>query len=460
MHSVTEEVAGFIVRTDFNQIPEEVIRIGKRGVLDCLGVALAGSTTNAGKLMMEFATKIGGEAKSTIIGGGIKTSPVNAALANGVMAHVLDYDDIIPGIPGHPSAPLLPVLLAVGECRALSGKRILEAYVLGFEIQEKLSSVIIHKHYRKGWHSTATIGTMGAAVAAAKLLHLDKEKVRMTLGIAASQAGGLRENFGTMTKPFHVGNAARGGVTAALLAEMGFTANKDIFEGRFGFCNVFCGEGEYNLDDFTESLGKPFGLMSPGVGVKKYPCGYIMHPAIDAVLFLTDRHGISVDDIAEVTCEGPPLFKNMLLSHTPTTEDEAKFSMEYCVAISLLDRRVGLAQFTLEKVRNPEARELMRKVKFQIHPELKDRKDASFAFSVVTIKLKDGQTYSHKVDRPKGAPITTLSNGELFDKYEDCARLRLSGEEIQRTIDMLENLEKIEDITQLTDIVRKKEINT
>ncbi|MFQ5933470.1 MAG: MmgE/PrpD family protein, partial [Dehalococcoidia bacterium] len=225
--NITESVADFILETRLDDVPGEAIIQAKRAILDTLGVALAGSREEPSRIVLEFVQERGGRATASIVGAGLRTDCLSAALVNGTMAHALDYDDVNDAMMGHPSAPLVPAVMALAQEVGASGERALEAFLVGFEVECKLGLAVGHSHYVKGWHATSTLGTMGAAASAAKLLGLDKRCTQMALGIAASMAGGMRQNFGTMTKPLHVGHAARSGLLAALLAQKGFTASAD-----------------------------------------------------------------------------------------------------------------------------------------------------------------------------------------------------------------------------------------
>ena len=291
----------------------------KRVSLDCLGAALAGYSHPIGKIITDFVKESGGSPKATVIGAGFKTSPHEAALANGTMAHALDYDDYSLVLAGHPSVSLLPSILAIGEDRGISGKKVLTAYIVGFEIESKLGAGVNFRHYELGWHATCTLGTLGAAAACSSILGLDIEKTRMALGIAASEASGLRQNFGTMTKPFHAGLSARNGVIAALLAEKGFTADKNILEAEFGFCNLFCGKGEYDSERITSNLGNPFAIFEPGISIKPYPSCGGTHTALDAMLYLAKENDINPSDVEEIGVDVPELLPRVLIHSNPKT---------------------------------------------------------------------------------------------------------------------------------------------
>ncbi|MFC1815650.1 MmgE/PrpD family protein [Thermodesulfobacteriota bacterium] len=448
----TARLATFIAETSLDQIPQAAIDTAKRSALDCIGVALAGSAEPVGKIITEFVRESGGNPLATVIGGGFRTSPSFAALANGTMAHALDYDDVSSFGGGHSSVSLLPAVLALGEKLKASGKEVLEAYILGFEIGAKLVFEL-HGHAEKGWHHTGTINTMRSAAACAKMLKLDVEKVKVTFGIAASQAGGLNQNIGTMTKPYHAGMAAKNGIVSSVLAQKGFTANKEIFEGSIGFCNLFSGEGvKVDLDKIGKDLGNPFHIFSPGVGIKKYPCVASTHPAIDATLHIIRKYDISPAEVEGVQCGVKEIRPKMLLYPEPKTPLEGKFSLPFLIAVAILDRKVSLKQFKEEQIFHPEIRKLLRKITISVHPELVEGESSKYS-TIIAINLKDGRKYQKKVDKARGLPDQPLSWDELLDKYRDCAQTALSADKIEKSIDLLGNLEELKDINKLTNII-------
>ncbi|MFC1918531.1 MmgE/PrpD family protein, partial [Chloroflexota bacterium] len=303
---ITKKVAEFISQTDFDKIPTEVLPAAKRAMLDCIGCALAGSREPHSKVITEFTKQVGGNGVATVIQGDFKTSAPSAALANGTIAHALDYDDVDLATPGHKSVCIVPVVLALGEQEKTSGKDALAAYVIGFEIATRVGIIMSKQHWNEGWHSTATVGTMGSAAAASKILKLDSQKVTMALAIAASQASGLKQQFGTMMKPFHAGMASRAGVVAAMLAKLGFTGDENILEGKAGYFKVLGKKDEKEIEGLPDSLANPcFGILSPGVYFKPYACGAANHPTLDAVIRLARANNISPDEVESVEARVP-----------------------------------------------------------------------------------------------------------------------------------------------------------
>ncbi len=452
MRNLTKDVADFVVENCYEEMPQKAVTAANECILDCLGCMLAGSVYPAGKIITEYVRAQGGNPQCTVIGGGFKTSPPLAALANGTMAHALDYDDCCLGWLAHPTGVLLPAILALGELCHASGKEIIEAHVLGMEVAAKLGQSVREHFFNSSWHNTGTVCSVGAAAAAAKILKLNSQQTRVALGIAASEAAGLKKNFGTMTKPFHSGNAAKNGVVAAQLAERGFSADEAILEGRLGFC-VALGGSEESLAEVTKTLGAPYDLVSPGVALKAYPACYGTHKAIEGTLFLKNKYGFDAEDILEVQFETDAALPQVLRYHQPKTPLEGKFSMEYCVAIAVLDGRVGLAQFTEEKVIDPQVQQLLQRIKYGRATGPAEKRDLGSP-ERVTIKLRDGRRYRHQISVVKGAPLRPLTREERLSKYRECAALALSPKEIERSLALVSNLKTVENITELTDTVR------
>ncbi len=445
----TERLAQFIIETGYEDIPPATRHAAKRAMLDTLGVMMAGSEEPAGKIITSFVSSIGGKPRAGVVGAGFRTSSPNAALANGTMGHALDYDDFCRWAnEGHPSVVLLPCVLALGEDFGASGKRLVEAFILGFEVIGRLAVSGINPR-AIGFHPTAIFGTMGAAAAAAKVIGLGVEQTRMVLGFAASHASGIGRNRGTMTKSYHAGNAARSGVTAALLMKEGFTAAADLIEGSRGFSNAFAGGAEWDDSKITNNLGDSYFISSPGVIVKKYPTCAFTHRCIDAILQLSDTYQISADDVAEVECQTGTMTGDILTYNDPVTYLEGKFSMPFCMAIALLERKVGLLQVTNEKVNDPRTKQLMKQVR------LCPGGEPVAASDVVKVRLRDGKEYSLGIDKVRGHPELPLTDEELISKYRDCAAIILPQDEVEQVLGLMLNLEQLQQTSELMDIISK-----
>jgi 2-methylcitrate dehydratase PrpD len=450
----TERVASFIVNTGYKDIPQEALDIAKMSLMDGLGVAMAGSREATGRAITGYVKTIGGRPVSSVIGGGFKTAPELAALANGTLAHALDYDDHAVTWMGHPTVVLLPSIFALAESQELDGRRILEAYSVGWEVGSKFASRLSIPFFANGWHPTATIGTLAATAACAKLCRLEKQQTQIALGIAASLASGLRLNFGTDTKPFHAGRAASNAITAVLLARDGFTAQQNILEGPIGFCSAFGGK-KLDLDELADQLGSPFDITS-SYSIKPYPSCGLTHRCIDAMLQLVKENDITQKDVAEIECFTPPMVRDILLYSRPQTGLHGKFSMEYCMAAAILDKEVSLRQFTDEKVQTPQAQELMSKVRltFREFPEGKSLLNVPQA---VKVKLKNGREHYREVDWPKGYFSNPMTWDEVAEKFRDCTVHSgvLSAEVSENALQLMSKIDSLRSIKELMSIVAK-----
>lgn len=445
---VTRRLAEFAVETRYHDLPVEVVEKGKERILDTLGCMIAGCTEGLASLMLKYVEETGGRPEATIVGFGHKTNIAKAALVNGTLGHALDFDDTQISFSGHPSTVILPATLSLGEKMNCSGEAILEAFLVGFEVACKIGRGVNPRLYENGWHATSVLGTLGAAVAAGKVLGLDADKMASALGLAASQSCGLKENFGTMTKPLHAGKAAESGVLSALLATDGFTASQQILEAKRGFCAVFS-SGQFDLNPIFENLGNPYDIISPGVHTKPYPSCLMTHPIIDAILSLAESHNIQPEGVDSVVCEIAPLASEALIHSNPETGLQGKFSAPYVVAVSLLDPRVSLEQFTDQKVRDPKARAIMQKVNVVVHPEI----EKSAPPAIVHIRLKDGKECTKRVDIATGNPEKPLSLDRMIEKFRSCADTMINRKRIDESIDLILHLEKLTDITKLIALI-------
>lgn len=444
----TERLAKFVVDTGFKEMPEEVVTRTKTMFIDTIGVALAGASVGeAGKITLKYIKDIGGVPESTIIGGGFRSSAPNAAFVNGLLAHALDFDDWEPS--GHPSCMLVASSLALGEKLGLPGKALVEAFVLGLEVYDKIAAGCPNIRFR-GWHGTGIFGTMGATAVAAKLLGLNVQQTNMAFGVAASGAGGILCQFGTMTKSYHTGNAARNGIEAALLARDGFTSQEAIIEFPSGFCDCFAGKNACDYTKMTHNLGNPFHIISPGLGLKPYPCWFPSFRGVDAILELKNEHGFTYDDVdrVEISVANEPFIYRY---REPKTWIEAKFSINYAVAAALLDDQLTLATFSNDKVSAPKMQKALGKVKVVVDAAIP--KDKVYAWMPVTVRLKDGSTFSKRIDIPRGDPRNPLPVGDILAKYRSNASLVLDEERVQRSLNLLQNLEKADNLRELADIL-------
>lgn len=447
---ISEQAASFLTKLSIDDVPENVCRTAKNSILDCVGVAVAGAREPASEMVIDFAEMAGGHPEATIIARDRKAAPTEAAFVNATMAHALDFDDSTDTLGGHPTVVILPAVLALGQRIHASGRDVLEAYIAGFEVEAQLAKLVNFEHYDKGWHPTATLGVFGSAAACAKLLRLDHAKTAMALSIAVSLACGVKENFGTMTKPLHTGISSRNGLTAAMLADKGFTAKKSAFEGKKGFFEVYNGSGNYRVENIEPLFGNPWDLAQPGVAIKQYPCCGSTHPAIDAVIHLVSQNDLSAHDIEKMQVSTHP----RRLAHTNRpliqTSLEAKFSVQYVTAVAAVSRWVGLDDFSDAALKREAVQEMLRKVTAVPLPPKKWGPE-HFA-AEVDIVCKDGRKLHYRVEKAKGrGSRLALSAAELERKFTDCVKRELSHETSRRCMSMIRDLEKLEDINGLMD---------
>ncbi len=447
---ITRAFAKYATELSYESIPEDVRRLSARALIDTIGCAAAGSSEPAGKIAAQLARHDAGTPRATVIGGrgagngALRVPPANAAMANAIAGHALDYDDVNP--MGHPSVPVCFTALAAAEDVGAGGRDLVTAYVTGVELETKVNRAFGENHYLHGWHSTSTLGVLGAAAAAAKIYRLDPDRTAIALGIAASQAGGLRQNFGTMTKPFHPGHASWAGLNAARLARAGFTADRTILEAPLGYFAVFAA-GRYDAARAIADLDH-WSLANPGLSLKKYPCCYCTHASIDGALALKARFAIDAEQVVAVRAELSKFFLSPLIHHRPTTGLEGKFSLEYALAAALLDSKVALASFTDEMVRRPQAQRLLERVS----PSAGDfpGEGTRATFARLTVELAGGRRLVEEVAEPRGTSANPLSDAELTDKFHDCFSFGgFERDRAARALDMLWGVERLENLGEL-----------
>lgn len=453
---LTRQVAEFIVKTNYADVPAEVIELGKKSILDALGLALCGSVAETGELGRAYVQSLGlSRGTATVIGTPLKAPARFSAFLNGIGVHADDYDDTqlavgadrTYGLLTHPSATALSAALAVGETGGCSGKDLMIAYHLGVEVECKIAEAMSPRHYEHGFHSTGTVGTIGAGAAAAKARALDIEKTARALSIAASSAAGLRENFGTMTKPLHAGRAAESGVAAADLAALGWTATDRVLEAPRGFYRAAA--GTYDPGAIQGKLGKPWTFVSPGVSIKPHPSGSLTHPGMTELARLVKEHGIKAANVERVDVGVNRNIPNALIHHRPKNHLEAKFSMEFCFASLLLYGRAGLREFSDEVVVRSEVRSMIERIHMSVHPEA-EKAGYNKMTTIIGIRLRDGRTISGRADFGKGSPQIPMSYDDVADKFRDCADFAKWPEAKARAIvETVRRLETIPDVRQL-----------
>ncbi len=442
---MAQEIGGFVLNTKFDSLGSELVRKAKSHVLDTLGVLIAASADPLMRILDGFLNDMGRAEGATILGSGRKTSVSNAALVNGILAHGLDYDDSSWRLIGHPSAAVLPAILAIGEQKKSSGRDLLCAYLLGTEVSCKIGQAAEPELYEAGWHATGAVGVLGATAASGYLLQLTEAQLANGLGIAASLASGLRQNFGSLTKPFHAGAAAQHGVIAALLAKNGYTSNSASLEGKAGFFHNFT-NGKKNIESLE--LGSPFDMQYPGFFVKPFPSCAATHTAIEATLNVVHRHKLQPAQVRTIQVGAGPVGPIMLVHRQPNTGFEGKFSMPFVVAMAIRDGKVGLESFTDENAQHPLTRELIAKTEFFVDPNFAGR-SIDEAPANITITTNAGQVLTESIEDPLGSRTRPMTAEALTLKFRDCAKRQLPPDRIDRALELLNKFEELRDISQL-----------
>lgn len=444
---ITEALARFLIDTRAADIPEAALAAARDALTDTLGVAIAGTLEPVADIALRWVRDLGAKPQGTFWGHDLATSPAEAAFANGICSHALDFDDSHPSLRGHPSATLVPAALAVGEVTGASGEAVLAAHVLGVEIAGKLARALGHGHFLRGWHTTATVGVLSSTAVAARLWGLDAAGLQRAWGLAASQMSGLVRNFGTMTKPFHAGHAARCGVLSAWMARHGFTADTAIFDGKNSLFETYRGEDGEAPAELVGRLGQPWEIIEPGIYAKRWPCCYSNHRAVGGLFELIERFDLKADEVSEVAVGFLPGGDTALISRDPQTGLEGKFSIEYVAAATLLDRRLVLETFTDAMVRRPQARQLARKVR---RYRIADEKLYSgiSGYLDVAVTTPRGR-FERRVDRVPGSPAWPMTEQDRVEKFMDCAARVLGTAGAERLLDLCRGCLSLADVREL-----------
>lgn len=444
----TAKIAQFVVQTHYVSVPAKALETAKTAVLDCLGVALAGSREECAQIAARIARQEDARKESTIFGRAFKSSVMQAAFANGIAAHALDFDHSFT-MMGQPTAPIIPAIFSLGESLGVTGSRILEAYVAGFETAAKLVFAL-RDSPQDGWHAPGVLGCLGATAACAKLLQLDASQIQMALGIAASMAGGVVGNFGTMSKPLHAGLGARNGVLAAKLAQSGYTANPAAIEAKNGLSETF-----YHItpdDNPIAELGKTYSLSTEGIRVKPYPCGGLTHQAIDAVLECRAKYDVTAENVDSIHVDVTPHVYNRIAFRIPETGIQGKFSMHYLLARALIDGGISLEIFTDSAVRDPNVLKLAEGIHMSVDKSLSATNEGGRPCRV-TIRLRDGRIYSREIEHAKGSPEVPMTADEIEAKFIDCAARVLDPSSSRRVLENIRALETLKDVGPLCELL-------
>jgi 2-methylcitrate dehydratase PrpD len=433
MGKTEERIAEFVVKTAAAEIPAASYAAVQRAVLDCIGCMLAGAAQPHGQIITRHARDEGGSGPCTVVGTGIKTSRSMAALANGTLGHALDFDD--GGGFGHASVVLLPPALAVGEALGVSGRELLTAYILGFEVGAGLARGARYVQGARGFHSTPVFGALAATAVAARLLGLNQGQTVLALGIAGSMPSGVLQNFGTYTKPLHAGMTARGAVVAARLAQDGWTACDNIVESRAGWASSYIGAGNYDPAAMVAELGTKWAS-SEKLGIKRFPCCQSIHLGLNSLLSLMDEYGFTAADVERLEVAGLPAHSHVLFYPHPSNAFQGKFSIHYSLATALVDGQLDVDSYVPEKLERPEFAEALQKIDVKVTSNWDTAYAALPGETPLRVQLKDGRVLTRSTGRHSmyGMPANPLTDDDLQAKFRLNAQLTLSSDEAEQAL--------------------------
>jgi 2-methylcitrate dehydratase PrpD len=441
-----------VVALQFDDLPPDALHWARVGILDTVGVTLAGSREDAPRRAARALDVAPGP--SLLFGHPHRLRALDAAFVNGTASHALDFDDCNNTMGGHPSAPVLSALFPLADALRSTGRDFVLAYVAGFEVEAKVGLAVNFHHYTKGWHPTATLGTFGAAAACARLMGLDAQRTAVALALAASFASGLKANFGTMTKPMHVGHCARNGLLAARLAQEGYTANADsVFEHGQGFLDVFNGPGTYDVQRALDAWAAPLDIVRPGIAIKQYPCCGSTHPAVDALLDILAREPVAPGDVARIDA----WIHERRLRHTnrpqPDSALDAKFSLQYVLGRALVDGGVGIAHFEGDAWQDARVRALLPRIHVAAY-DARQFDPANHFGGAVRLTLRDGRVLDGRVEQALGRTSDNpVPEERLQRKFALNAATVLRAGQVDAIGSAIGAIETLDDVRALTDLL-------
>ena len=444
--TVTETLADFVVRNRLEDIPRDVYNEALRALVNYMGCAIGGAAEPALDIAVDALLPFAGEGRTGILGRSETCDPLYAALFNGIGSHVHEYDDTLPKNYIHPSIPVASALFAYAGANEVGGREFVQAFVLGFDIESRIGNAVYPAHYEAGWHITSTTGVMGAAVGIGKLLGLDTRQMIWALGIAATQAAGIREMFGSMAKSFQPGRAAQNGYTSALLAQRNFTAGERVLEGPRGFAAVTA--TSYDLDKALDRLGKHYELLDNAY--KPYACGLVVHPTIDACSQIRAKYDIDPESIESVELKVAPLVLDLCNKSELRRALESKYSIYHAAAIGLARGKGGLREFTEEAIADPVLARLR-----SITTAAADDKVTEDQVDV-TVRLSTGETIGFFLEASLGNVERPLSNAQLDEKFRDQAVLVLAEEQADKLLAATWAIEENGDVGRVVQLARRK----
>ena len=460
--NLTRILADYVLSLKYENLPPEVISEAKVFFCDTLGCMLAGANEPTTEIAIDYAKAFAAASNASIIGRrSIISDEINAAIANGVAVHVHDYDDQLPPMNGHPSAPVLPAILAYGQAHNTSGKDILMAYIAGVEVNYLMSLAFNKKdrYYSKGWHTTSTLGVFAATAAIGRLMGLTSNQMVHALGIAASESSGLKGNFGTMTKSLHAGRAAAKGIYCARMASMGYKSNPAIIEVSEGLAYATIGEADTQdvIDSISEGRS---AFTNPGLNMKAWPCCKQNHSAINSVQTLQEKHQFTADDIDRIHCRVQPVQFDCLKYSDPKTSLQGKFSINYNVALTVLKGSVRLSDFDQEYITDSQIIDLMHKIQMTVDMDVSGGSYNNGKFDcIVDVYLKDGRTLSERTVDVKGDFMNKMPPADTYDKFYDCASRAIAPEAIPEINKRLFDLDNISDISDFIGFINENALN-
>jgi 2-methylcitrate dehydratase PrpD len=460
---VTEQLARFAIETPAGLLTPALAQSAKIKFFDTIGIMVAGAHHPAGVMAARLARHMGGQPSVTLIGRDERSSAPLAGFVNGVAAHALEYDDYTRGV-GHASVVLVPGCLAMAEELGISGKQMLEAFILGFEVTTRIAKGLRPTLLDKGWHPIGIVGGQGVAVAASRMMGMDVRQARMAMGIMASTGSGVRKNVGSMGKAYHVGHGVRSGLFAALLAREGFVVDPDIIEGsdeggeghqRFGLADSYNGVGNYRLPLMTEGLGDTLEVGKDTTMLRMHPGSTAPSAGIDGLIELANAEKLQPEDIDNILYECTPQCVAIAPYAEPSDEHRAKFCLPYTMAVAFLDRKVGIEQYSDERIADPKVRSFMQRITVTQPQDLKHHRGqwgengVNWAESRITIRLKDGREFRRACPHAKGFPEMPATWDDQKVKYEECTQQVFSRTQIDETVAMIAALETLPDVREL-----------
>jgi len=437
--SETKTLASYIVTSRIESVPDDVRHEARRAIVNFMGCALGGSVDTAVDRAIQAFEPFAGKPTASILGRSERTDPLHASLMNGISSHVYDFDDTTPKNYVHPTSPVASALFAYASANRVSGRDFMEAFILGFEAESRIANAVYPAHYDVGWHITGTAGVFGAATAIGKLLKLPEQQMIWNIGLAATQAAGLREMFGSMAKALHPGRAAQNGYGAALLAQAGFTAGEHGLEGPRGFAAVQA--AKYDLSKITTRLGTDFDLRANTY--KPFPCGIVNHPTIDGCIQLHGEHHIDPAKIAAVRLRVAPLVMDLCNQRGITKGLQGKFSVYHGAAIGLVRGKAGIQEYTDETVNDPTVRRVRELVSAVGDPSITEDQ------ARIEVQLASGETLARFVEQSLGNVHRPMSDKQLEYKFRDQAVAALPAAQVEKAIKLCWRIDELDDVAEL-----------